>query len=175
MQVKTIVSFMIGLAMCTAAHAQAVQWPAKKVRVEDGAALIVLAQKMRAELGQENADLAQTNTTNEDSCLERIEDVSGHLYDEERQTWRLATVGMYVVNPVDEETIAGALFDELHDATDTLKVVHQVVGLATQFCSKSTKVIGVAVRVEALEGEYQRIVATLHERIGPTRPGPPSP
>ncbi len=45
-------------------------------------------------------------------------------------------------NPVDEETIAGALFDELHDATDTLKVVHQVVGLATQFCSKSTKVIG---------------------------------
>ncbi len=52
--------YAIGLAMCTAAHAQAVQWPEKKVRVEDGAALIVLAWKMRAELGQENADLAQT-------------------------------------------------------------------------------------------------------------------
>jgi len=171
---RIAVGAAIACAFAPAGSAQ-VQWPEKKVRVVDGSALYILAQKFRAEIMQENQELSASTNKSDDTCLEGVSQTTVSLYAEERQTWRLANVGMFIVNPVDEETSSGQLFDELQDAISSLDTSHKLVGIAEAFCSTSPTVLGAAERVEALEGEYRQIVTTLQQRIGPVRPGLPNP
>ena len=80
-----------------------------------------------------------------------------------------------MVNPVDEDAASSMLFDALAEGKYTLQKTHAIVQVAQAFCSKSTIVLNFSIDVEALEGEYGRTISTLQERIGPSRPGLPTP
>ncbi|HEX3915781.1 MAG TPA: hypothetical protein VHW60_00470 [Caulobacteraceae bacterium] len=137
----------------------------------DAAGLETLAQTMRGELAQQQQDgTPSTNTPQEDDCLGKITSATSNLFAEERQTMRLAKVDMYSGDPIDEQMVASQLFDELRDAQTVLQITHQMVQLTEAYCNRSQMIAATDLRLEATEGEYQRIVSTLQERIGATRP-----
>ena len=169
---------IVGLLACglvgSSVHAQTVQWPEKKARAADAAALFQTATKLRAELAEETNALGPAHGAAA-TCIEQLSNATSADLGEIRQTYRLAIVDAYMADPVDEESASGILFDALAEAKFTLQKTHAVVQLVQALCPTDTGVQSLAIDLEALEGAYGQTIATLQERIGSSRPGPPTP